>query len=327
MYPDVPPPPAGEPFRRGTKVPRPRTRSRDPRQVRVAAFLVVATMASLAGWALSETGLGDTGLYFITVPGLVAALIALMPSPDDDKDRMFGPIQLSLMVIFGSAIVIREGVICMIMASPLILIVVGLVTAGSKSNKVHANLLVPLVLLLGAGEGVVFDLPTQVVVTEERVLPGDAASIDAALANPQVLPEIEPLLFRLPFPKPTEFVSEGNELGDRTVSHIGAGTLEFEVVERAPGRVVWDIVHDSTPLAGWYAIDEIAMDWHDVDGGGAVDGGVAVEIAVEYDRRLAPAAYFDPLGRFGIGEFAEVLMDMIEANRAEITGGVEGATP
>ena len=33
------------------------------------------------------------------------------------------------------------------------------------------------------------------------------------------------------------------------------------------------------------------------------------------ERHLDPAVYFDPLGRYGMAQFADVLLDMVEANR------------
>lgn len=297
-----------DPFKRRVPAQRNKKRRVTRQQWTVAIGFVVGTLTSLAAWAVSNVGLGETGLYFIAIPGACAAALALLPTSDATTST-FGPIHVTFLVILGSALVLREGVICMIMASPIILLVVGLVNMQLQPpDRMRMPALIPLLLILGAAEGVVFDLPTHAVAVEERVVPFSADAIAVSLGSDPELPDIEPLLFRLPFPKPSSITSEGIEVGDRQVTTIGDGRLVLEVVVSEQGRVRWIPVEDTSAINRWYPINHIEVMWSELP------DGTHLHVAVDYDRKLAPAVYFDPLGRFGLGEFAEVLADLVETN-------------
>jgi len=275
----------------------------------VAGSLCICILVSLAGWGLSSHGLGDTGAYFIVVPGLAAACITLIPASQDSHP--FGPFRTTTIVLLASAIFIREGVICVAMASPLIFLVVGLaVFAVKRATKgLHVVVVLPLLLLLGGLEGTAYDLPDQTTVAEVRSVAVSASELDAALNTVDgVVPEVQPLLFHLPFPKPVTFEGTAADIGDTQRMEFTMGELELVVTERSSGHVRFELVDNTTPINDWYELSTIELRWQDAG------EGAELTVEIDYRRKLSPAFYFDPLGRFGVGEMAEVIADMVEAN-------------
>ena len=267
---------------------------------------------SLLAWAVSEAGLSETGAYFIAIPGLVAAAIALLPVSRDSRSRA---IRMTLIVLLASALIIREGFICILMASPLILLVVVLATPPPNHYGSRSFALLAPLLLLGSIEGVAFDLPTEATVEERRVIVADIDLIEDALATADELPQIKPLLLRLPFPKPTEFATSGLDIGDQQLVSFDAAQMRSLVVERTVNSVQWQVIEDTTPIGEWYAIDSIEIAWQAVHDPDRPDVElVELSITIDYERQLSPGFYFDPLGRVGVGSLADVLADMVEVN-------------
>lgn len=293
------------------------SRSVSINQWRVAAVIVVSTIGSILAWTISEIGLGATGLYFIAIPGFLAAIVTVLPI-DGGSQREVGPVRITVICILLSALVVREGFICVLMASPLVLGVVGLVVMVAKDpNKTQVSVVIPLMALIGL-EGVAYDLPDQNTAVETRMIVGTESSIDDALSEPGVLPDLEPLLFRLPFPRPTGFEGTAAEIGERQRITFDRGHIDLEVTERSANRVLLTAVEDTTPIANWYAVQTITIDWRQLDpGNGSTESAPTTELRVEidYKRNLDPAFYFHPLGTFGVGEMAEVVADMVETNR------------
>jgi len=277
-------------------------------RIRLASFLFACMVASLLAWGIAGS-LGESGLYFITIPGMTAILLSLLPSGSPRSE--FGLFRGTLIAIFASAIVVREGFICVLMASPLILLVVGMVVwSGRKKPKHLRAFVLPVVLLLGLGaEGAVFDLPNQIEASETRLVDASGDELLGALDASGDLPELEPLLFSLPFPRPTAFVGEGAEVGDYRIVEFGdGGHITLEITDRTSSSITWATVEDTTPIAGWITFHETTATWTETS------AGLELTISITFERNLSPAFYFDPLQRWGVGEMAEVLADMIEHN-------------
>ncbi|MGI9605665.1 MAG: hypothetical protein ACR2P0_05950 [Acidimicrobiales bacterium] len=275
----------------------------------LAAILLVATLGALVGWAVSDAGLNSSGLYFIAIPGAMATMLALVPG-SGENGRMSG-VHGSTIAVLASAIVIREGFICVLLALPLIIPVVVLVswmTKRDNSDHRRAVMILPLLLVGASGEGVVYDLPSGATASETRVVDATPAEIVDALSKPGELPEIEPLLLRLPFPTPQTFESSGIEVGDVQQVQFDRGAIELEVTNRTETSVVWSVTSNDTPIGEWMTINAVDASWTDFG------ERTEVTVTIDFDRGLAPAFYFDPLERWGVGEMSEVLIDMIDAN-------------
>ncbi len=291
---------------------------RDFRFGTLPAILLVAMLASITVWGIADRQAGgnqlwQTGIYFIVIPGTMAVLMAMIRPTSGAMSVSQG----TTIAILASAIVVREGFICVLLALPLIIPVVAIVAwAVRRTNDHRAGprlAAVPLLLLAMSGEGVAYELPTGATASEQRVMPVSAHQVDRSLAQPAELPSIEPLLFALPFPKPTSVEGISAAIGDRAVvSFDSGGAMTLQVTERQSNQIQWTIVENSTPVAGWMTLHTVTASWTEVD------GGVLLDVAIEFDRELNPAVYFDPLERWGVGELAEVFADMLEHNAARV---------
>ena len=304
------------------------TRSRriqpiQPAQYRLSAAVLVATLGSTALWMLNSNrdSFLRTGIYFVLVPGLLAAFVAVVPFTRHQTG--FGVARGTTIGILFSALFLREGFICVLVALPLIIPVVILVAVVSRRSDPdqgrNLRVIIPLALLGLSGEGVLYELPREVEVTESRLVEFSADELDAALSETAELPAIEPLFLRLPFPKPVStygVISDGatenrsgSEIGDATfVVFDTGGHLEFTVTDRTDRSVRWAITDRATPMAEWMRFDDCLLTWTDTP------EGLEVTVSITFERHLAPAVYFDPLERWGVGEMAEVLLDMVEHN-------------
>ena len=278
-----------------------------------SAILIAMLMATIAGWIAKEgygegTNFWQSGIYFIVIPGSTAALLAILPS--QQQNTTFGLTKGTTIAVLCSAIVLREGFICVVMALPLIIPVISLVSYSIRKSRTQHHLLMLPLLLLGLGaEGALYDLPNAIVVQETRVIQADSESLVASLERPARLPDINPLLFKLPFPLPTEFTAEGASLGDTRIIKFGeSGSFSLEITERTSNSITWTVVENNTPIADWMTLREFEATWSETS------EGLELTMTITFDRALSPAFYFDPLQRWGVGEMAEVLLDMIETN-------------
>lgn len=289
--------------------------STSSKRLTLAAILLAAMLASLFANFLNDENFTNTGIYFVVIPGLIAIILSLLPFFPTQTG--FGVFRATMIAIFASAIVVREGFICVLLASPLIALVVGLITYASRQsrkNRTSAVLALPMLLLLGAAEGTLYEFASTITVEETRQLDISSEDLVASLAEPAVLPEIEPLLFALPFPEPTSFEGSGLELGStRRIDFSDGGAIDLEISSVTETSVTWTFVETTTSLDEWMTIHHATASWTENS------NGVELTIEIEFDRELAPAFYFDPVQRWGVGELAEVLADMIEHNTLDRT--------
>lgn len=280
---------------------------------RVRNNLVVAvaltTAFSLLAWGFSETGLGDTGAFFILLPAMFALALCFVTPVNPGAKLLRGTTMVLLLV----SIVLREGSICVLLASPLVYGIVILFHAigtmvRRSDRQVHGvGVLVLLALGLGS-EGVLFDLPTAGQVQREIVVEATPADVGAGVAaTPRYDGVPVPTSLRLPFPRPTGATGAGLDVGDRRTIEFGhgeAGAMELIVAESSPGRVTFVVDEDTTPIAGWMTMRTVTFAWEpDV----ATTGATAVEVTIDYERELDPAWYFGPLEWWFTGEAAEYL--------------------
>ncbi len=286
-------------------------------QVTLATILIVATLGTTAMWLMGEDRerFLATGIYFVLVPGLLAALVSVIPI--SRNQTRLGVFQGTTIGILASAIVLREGFVCVLIALPLVLPIAGLVVYAVRSVRRGPQLMIPFLLVVLSGEGIVFHPSTNIDVVRERTVTASPSDIEAVFERPASAPAVEPLLLRAGFPRPTAVDGEASDVGDRvTVRFDSGGRLELELVERRRRSLTWVVVDDTSPVAGWLTLHRVEVAWDDSDDG--PPDATDIQVALEFDRMLAPAFYFDPLERWGVGELGEVILDMV-------VGGLEAS--
>lgn len=300
------------------------------------AGLVLAVLAGIVALRLTHWGgLDQTAVFYLGLPAGIALFVVFAARPRSGT----GIAMAALTVVLAlSAPLLGEGVVCLVIAAPLLYGVVALVTAvatsllrgGPRSHQ--ALLAVPLLFAL-ALEGVagVSLLPRQGRGEGGATTSATPAQVAAALAAPPAYGPFEAVFLRaVPFPEPVAATGTGLEAGDtrrveftpRTTLRIGAEPtprhLELEIVEsevRADGgRVVFAVTQD-TAFARWMDMHRATATWT------ARGGGTRMDWTIDYDRTYEPSWYFGPVQAYATDLAAAYLADTFTAGAAPAAAG------
>jgi hypothetical protein len=260
--------------------------------------------------ALHAGHLEQTAAFYVGIPAVIAITIALTVRPRSVTGLVMATVTIGLAL---AGPMLGEGIVCLVFAAPIFYIVgliVGITIDLARGRRGGLNVLVVPVLLLTAAEGTTeaTSLPREERVTAIREV--GAADVESALAAPPVFGGFESAFLRLGFPRPLNARGEGLEVGatrevmftPRRSLGIGAAaeprSMTLRVVERTPGRVVFDVVRDTT-LARWLDLRRAEFSWD----------GTHLVVSLRYHRTFDPGWYFGPLQRFAAGEAAGYLAE------------------
>jgi hypothetical protein len=238
----------------------------------VAAIAVVLAGGMIAFRLLNDIGLGQTAALYIGLPTVLAVALTLTPRASSAKGMAVKGVAIGVLL---SGIVLGEGLVCILMASPLFFLIALLVgysvdRARERRGAARVLLAVPLLLSVMSLEGVTdaTSLPRDEVVTVTRMVAAGPAEVEAALARTPSFDRERPLFLRLGFPQPLG--GEGLDVGDRRTVLLSRharhyphhhGTLVLEVADRAEGRATFRVVGDTTPIASWVRWREADVSW------------------------------------------------------------------
>jgi len=287
----------------GPARPQPDDRGAENAQYALVGITVALTVAVVAYRLLSGIGLSQTGAFFVGLPALLAVTVALSPKAKTVTGMTFKAVTFGLLL---SGVLLGEGFVCIVMAAPLFYLVSLPVAAAIQNrreregppNRLYGLVLVPVALLSLEG---VFDattLPVRNRVAATAVVRAGAAEVETALSSPPRFDTPLPgFIRRARFPRPLGAQGSGLEVG--APRHVllsgsaGPAPLDLRVVERGPNRVVFTVVGDQTPIAGWMSLRRAVVTWSET-----AASATRVRWEIEFDRSLAPAFYFGPLERY-----------------------------
>jgi hypothetical protein len=293
-----------------------------------AQWAVAGVAVALAvGWALyqvlHEGRLEQTAALYIGLPAVLAVILALTPRARSARGMAVKGTTIGLLL---SGVFLGEGLVCIVMAAPLFLLVAFLIGfAIDRSRRDHGLarvwLAVPLLLTLTSLEGVTpaTTLDRDEAVTVTREVAASPAEVEAALAATPRFDTERPWLLRLGFPRPLATAGSGLADGDTRVvvlsshaRHFGhsSGTLVLAVAGRSPGRVVFEVADDTTPIASWVRWQRSEVTWAEV-----APGRTRVSWTLRYRRLLDPAWYFGPLEKAANQQGAGYLIDNLATPR------------
>lgn len=278
----------------------------------VTSWIVIG-LAALAHQALVRGGLQHTALLFIGLPTLMGAGFAFFGPRRHAVLTTARGLLLALIIAFSF---LGEAAACVVMAAPIFLGVAGIVQLSRPIDEHKRGpgtirglaILAPLLLMSLEGTNQTLSFNRDEQVTVEDTLAATPASFETALTR---LPRFDrplPWFFHLGFPRPLAVRGEGLDIGDRRIIVFGGGASEpgelvLEITERAPGRVTFRAVSDSSQVAHWLRWQGAEVQW--VQQG----DGTLVRWTLAYRRRLDPAWYFGPLERYAVGLAARVLIE------------------
>ncbi len=278
----------------------------------LAALIFALGIGALAYHWLNAEQLEQTAALFIGLPALLAILLALTPGAKSPTGMVMKGMTIALL---SSGVLLGEGIVCILMASPLFYLVgllVGFIIETTKRRRrrtVQALLLIPLLPM--SLEGVVpgASFPRDTVVHVERTVQLPDVAIEQLLGAVYPTAYPAPAFLRLGFPRPVSVRAEGLRIGDcREIQFVNRAGVQsgvrLKVVNRSPGYARFAVLADTTHIAHW-----LAWEWAEVRWTKRADGAVRVEWSVGYRRLLDPAWYFGPLERYGVAQCVGYLMD------------------
>ncbi|OOC56784.1 MULTISPECIES: hypothetical protein [Nocardiopsis] len=286
------------------------------------AGLVLAAFAALLALRIHHWGgLDQTALFYVGLPATIALLVVFTVRARSAVGIAMAGTTVGLAL---AGPLLGEGLVCLLVAAPLIYGVVALVAwvatlvLGGGDRSQHALLSVPLLFVL-ALEGVAGTslLPRAGTGEGHTVVSAPAENVAAALAAPPEYGAPDALFLRaVPFPRPVSAVGEGLEVGDtRLVRFTPRRTLrsgaeptprhmELRIVESEirgdGGRVVFEVVED-TAFANWMDMRRAEAVWR------AEDAGTRLTWSIDYERTYEPSWYFGPIQSYATGLAAEYL--------------------
>ncbi|MGA7914723.1 MAG: hypothetical protein WCA00_05765 [Candidatus Acidiferrales bacterium] len=277
-------------------------------------FLVFAVAVAGILYRIVVLGrLEQTSLLFIGIPAVLAVLAALTPKPESTTGAILKGITIALLL---SGVLLGEGFICIVMASPLFY-VVGLFVGwaiGVSRKKHNATLSCVLLILAPMSlEGVTpwLSFNRDETVQASQIVNASALEVTQALdRSPRTDLPLPPYL-RMGFPRPVQAFGTGLEPGaTRTIHFAGGegkpGDLLLRVEQSQPGFVHFAVVADHSKIAHWLDWNSSDVTWTALD-----LHHTQVTWTIHFQRRLDPAWYFSPWERYAVRLAANYL---IQAN-------------
>ncbi len=254
--------------------------------------------------------MSTSGPMLIGVPTTLALLLVYLPAKQGRGSGGATARAITLVTLIG-VVALPEGIVCWIMVLPIILLIGLISVSASKSrNARYAVLWAPLVIL--SFEGALIDDPVS---TQGRVTAAQTfdLSADEVADRLSVSPDYgDPGGFLgIGFPTPVDAYGSGLDVGDIRVVEFTGGTAEapselrMEITERSPGRAVFTIVSDTTPLANWMDIHESEVLWTEGP------DGTEVSWTMRWERKVHPGVYFGPAQQFGMNQAADYLLETV----------------
>lgn len=283
-------------------------------------LLVLALGLTFAFYGtLRMTQLQDTAALYIGLPMLLAASVALI----ETKNALTTIYKVLGIAIFLSPLLIGEGFICMLLASPImyaVATIVGLLIDAIRNRaqkKIQAAAGLTLVFML-ALEGTVplATIDRMNEVTVEKTVAMNIDDVRQSLSGPMKYDQKPKSFYTWLFLPPDRVTGEGLNAGDRRVMTLTynkwivtnkwTGDITFEVADSGKDFVTFRLVEDKSYMA-------LYMDWQDattrferID-----DNHTRVTQTIRYSRKLDPSWYFGPMERAAVRDAAETIIDSL----------------
>ena len=311
--------------------------------VRVLAAFALALSIALSVYLLLNISKGHTGvstLWFLFVlPALLSALICYIGDRDQawsTASYLLIPVVLVALVDAGAALVLREGVICLLMLSPIWIVggwagafaVRWARQAALQRRQIESTFII-LPLLAGLLEGPIPAPHEQVLLTRSVLVHATPAEIwPYAVSNPSIGADegrwtITHDLIGVPRPRAT--VMQGSGVGAVRTAYWGDHvTFEEDITRWSPGRVLgWSFKFSNRSLQD-YTDEHISPDGQflKIDSGDytlrPISAGVTqLTLNTRYIAKTHMNLYAKLWGEFLLGDVQDNILTIIK-HRAEV---------
>ncbi len=204
-----------------------------------------------------------------------------------------------------------EGMVCILMALPLVIIAVVLGYAfkryidknkGNKnSNDIIKSSILPLCLFLGFGflEKLFTKNEKEIIsVTTETILPYSAHEVYQTIKSVDTLVADKPFLMKLDLPIPEKCVLEKEEVGGLRTCYFSGGTITERITQLEKAKVLrMDVIDYKLTGRKWLGFKE-AIYYFDKIG----QDSCKLTRVTTYTSVLTPRFYWEPLEKIGINQ-------------------------
>ena len=278
----------------------------------IAGFLFAALIVGGVCYkGIVASGLGHTSLMFIGIPAVLAIILVLAPTPKSATGGILRGMTLALLII---APLVGEGYLCILMASPLFLVVglvIGKFVDYSRAKRSTKLSCIALIVLPFSLEGTVPQLTHSRAQSVEatQIVNAPVGDVAAALEQSPDITAALPRFLRIGFPRPLNARGSGLALHDlRTVHFAGAegdppGDLVMQVAASEPGYVRFETISDSSKLLQWIRWRSSEVNYTPVD-----PTHTRVSWKITFDRQLDPYWYFGPWEEYAVRQAATYLI-------------------
>lgn len=288
-------------------------------QWRLFALVLVIGVFFTVYQILQNKQLHATAALYIGLPLIFALAISLTPKAKTTVGATFKGMTIALLL---SAIIMLEGFLCIVIASPILYSIAALVAVMvdqlrkkfSNRNKVQFSAVITL-LFFASLEGTpyeIYSFSNEYQISYTEVVDKSPESIREKLSNPAFSSTSRPLFLRL-FPFPANVSGQGLQTGAEhkvdfiykkwIVTNEHKGSTVFRVVEATDNLVRFDIPHDNSYLSHYMTWNSSSVSLEPIG-----VNKTKVKWTLDFTRDLDPAWYFGPLQTYVAWLAAKVLV-------------------
>ena len=293
------------------------------RRMTTVAYLLLIGITSLSIHILFIGGLGHSGVLYMLIPYSVSLLIALVRSNDEAKTT-FGKylrhMTTAILVFLATSVVLREGFVCVIFFFPIYFVLVSLayLMMGPAEDKTKLRTVVmPLLILAlsleGTSEVLTVERSSSVRISKQTTL--SVSELKSNLATPFDLDKKRHWLLMV-FPMPYHIEAGSLNAGDvhkiKTryhrwfVTNTHEGEAELLIEHVGPESIRTKLLSDTTYFSSYLAMHGTQIQFKPLE-----SGGTEITLQIDFERKLDPAWYFQPVQELGISKMAEFLIDEV----------------
>ncbi len=271
---------------------------KDPKN-RLYFLVCILTIASVAYRLIYKLHIYQTSFLFVGLPALITILyIKYGPKPKSMFGVVFKVITIFLLM---SAILLGEGTVCILIASPLFYgiaaVCVSLYNHWKRDDTKFLSLLVLPYLLIIAQPFA--KRSEKIISVETKIMSTRNISFADFNLNPNLKNNL-PAFFQIGFPKPVSISGAGLKVGDLKIIKFESkikneGILVLKVIDVNDKKITFQPIKDNTKINEWLSWEKIEVEVKKTQ-----NNVNQITWKSSYKCNLGPQWYFEPIETFAV---------------------------
>ncbi len=286
----------------------------------VLSILISLTFLSL-GFALLHFELIGYGIsFFVFLPFILGFILGKSTIKKFSLyGLIFSLVTFFILLIAGGL----EGMVCILMALPLVIIAVVLgvlvkrlvekISIRNKQSNIMKSSFLPMLLFLGFGflEKELTKNDKEIIsVKTEMTIPYSTLEVYDAIKSVDTLIADKPFLMKLDLPIPTKCILEKEEIGGLRTCYFSGGTITERITELEKGKVLrMDVIDYKLTGRKWLGFKEAIYYFTKVG-----QDSCRLTRITTYTSVLTPRFYWQPLEKIGIDQEHDYVFESLKNN-------------